>query len=228
MSSAFEPPPTLVGRSHVDRLDPVDAGATLEPDRRDGASRRRTGGDPSSERRRRFLVAGLLLGAALLALVGFMSIRSDREPDRIVLEGPAPAFDLPQLGDAAVSVSLAAHRGTPVVVNFWASWCVPCRKEMPALAAASERVDGKVAFIGVNHQDREADALEFEQRVGVQYPSGFDPDGDVAAAYGLRGLPSTILVDERGNIVARLLGEVTEAELEGLLRRAFGVGSQPG
>ncbi|MFP5326830.1 MAG: TlpA family protein disulfide reductase [Acidimicrobiia bacterium] len=165
----------------------------------------------------------MFVAAALVAGGWLMSGRPGREPDRIALEGPAPPFDLPRLGDAAESVSLAAHRGTPVVVNFWASWCVPCRQEMPALEAVFERVDGQVAFIGVNHQDREVAALEFEAAVGVRYASGFDPAGDVAASYGLFGLPSTVLVDERGMIVARRLGEVTEAELEDLVRRAFGV-----
>ena len=110
-----------------------------------------------------------------------------------------------------------------MLFNLWATWCVPCRKEMPALQAASERLEGRVVFVGVNHQDGRSPAAEFEREVGVTYPSGYDPDGAVARDFGVVGLPTTVLVDARGRIVARSLGELTENELDELVAEAFGI-----
>ena len=110
------------------------------------------------------------------------------------------------------SVSLVSLAGRPVVVNFWASWCVPCRTEMPALEAAHERFGGRVAFVGVDHQDDRASAVRLVAQTGVTYESGFDPQGTVAA-YGLYGLPTTLLVSADGVVVAEVTGAVTEQRL---------------
>ena len=174
-------------------------------------------------RRRRAPVVATVVVAGIIAVVGAVAGRERPESaDILRAEGAAPAFDLPGVGGGGDRVSLAQFAGRPLVINFWASWCVPCRDEMPALQAAGERLAGRVAFVGINHQDDPAAAGEFEREVGVRYASGADPTGDVARQYGARGLPTTVLVDARGDIVARQLGEITEDELLELVRRAFG------
>lgn len=184
----------------------------------------RTSKEQASAWRRRpyvWLAAGLAVVAIAATSVG--ATRSNHAGATSVGGRPAPAFDLPRLGIDGERVRLADLAGRPVVINFWASWCVPCRREMPALQAAAEKLGGRVAFVGVNHQDGRTPAAEFERKVGVAYPSGYDPDGVVALDYGLVGLPTTVLVDAAGQIVARRIGEVTEDQLLGLVADAFGV-----
>jgi cytochrome c biogenesis protein CcmG/thiol:disulfide interchange protein DsbE len=125
----------------------------------------------------------------------------------------APQFVLPDLVDPGGVVRLADHRGTPVVLNFWASWCVPCRKEMPVLARVSDEFARQVAFLGVDHQDIRDDGLALLREAGVHYPSGFDPEGRTAASFGLRGMPTTVFIGANGEVLATSLGELTESEL---------------
>lgn len=133
--------------------------------------------------------------------------------------GPAPAFSLPDLADPDATVSLADYRGRPVVVNFWASWCVPCRREMPQLAAAARRLDGRVAFVGINYKDQRGDALALARKAAVPYRSGVDADGAVGTRYGIYGMPTTVFVDAKGRIVGRYLGEMDQETLDGFLRQ---------
>ena len=180
-------------------------------------------------RRRRLLVAGGVIAVLAIGAVAGIGASRSTDPDNgVAVEGAAPAFDLPRVGAEDERLRLADFAGQPMVVNFWASWCVPCRKEMPALQAAAERLVGRVAFVGVNHQDGQSPAAEFEREVGVTYPSGYDPDGAVARDFGVVGLPTTVLVDVSGRIVARSLGELTENELDDLIADAFGIGEGGG
>ena len=164
------------------------------------------------------VVVGVVAAAlGLLVVIG----RAGRSPDRVPRHRIAPAFDLPRVGSERDRVRLADFAGRPVVVNFWASWCVPCRKEMPALEAVAERLSGQVAFVGVTQQDGRTAGADFEHEVGVTYPSGSDPEGTTAPAYGVGGLPTTVLIDADGRIVGRHLGALTEKTLTELVRRAF-------
>ena len=179
----------------------------------------------AARRRRRAVLAGAAAVLVVLVVaVGVVAARREVPGGQIVAEGSAPSFDLPRVGAPDERVSLAQLAGRPVVVNFWASWCVPCRKEMPALQAVADRLAGRVAFVGVNHQDGRVPAAEFQAEVGVRYPSGSDPAGEVAGRYGVLGLPTTVLIDASGNIVGRRLGEVSEEQLVELIARAFGPG----
>lgn len=105
----------------------------------------------------------------------------------------------------------------PVVVNFWASWCVPCRREMPALEAIHQEFAGRVAFIGVNHQDRRDDALDLIAQTGISYPSVHDPQGEMALDYDLFGMPTTVFITADGRIAGRHTGELTETDLRDAL-----------
>lgn len=135
----------------------------------------------------------------------------------------APSFALPGLVDEGDVVRLSDHRGSPVVLNFWASWCAPCRKEMPALAQVSAELDGRVDFIGIDHQDRREDALALLRETDVRYPTAFDPTGGTAQEYGLRGMPTTVFIDPDGRVLATSLGELTESELRTSIRELFDV-----
>lgn len=126
----------------------------------------------------------------------------------------APDIELPLVVDPERTIDLRDVTGRPVVLNFWASWCVPCRREMPTFQAAHERLAGQVAFIGINHQDRREDALDLLAETGVTYPIGYDPAGDVARAYGLFGMPTTVFISAGGEILARRTGELDADELE--------------
>jgi cytochrome c biogenesis protein CcmG/thiol:disulfide interchange protein DsbE len=128
---------------------------------------------------------------------------------------PAPAFTLPSLGDPAQRVSLGAYRGHPVILNFFASWCGPCKKETPLLAGYYRASKGKVAIVGVDADDSATAARQFLAANGVAYPVGFETTPALANAYGVSeiGIPETFFLDARHRIVKRILGDVTMKDL---------------
>lgn len=136
---------------------------------------------------------------------------------------PAPVFVVPALGASAPPITLDQFDGRPLVINFFASWCVPCRKEMPALQSVYERFEGSVAFLGIDHEDSRNKALDLVARTGVTYPTAYDPEGRLAGDFEVRGLPTTVFVSSEGRIVGTRLGELDRAELEEALVRLFAV-----
>ena len=129
---------------------------------------------------------------------------------------PAPVEPMPVLGSDEVLL-LAELRGRVVVVNFWASWCGPCRVEQPDLnQAASGLPDQDVAFLGVNIEDREPNALAHVREFDVPYPHLFDPTNAYASRFGgvgPRTIPTTVLIDVEGRVAARVFGLTTTTEL---------------
>ncbi len=124
-----------------------------------------------------------------------------------------PAFDLAALSDPAGHVSLASYAGKPVVVNFFASWCGPCRTETPLLARYYKSEHGTVHVIGVDANDSRTAALAFTKKYGVSYPVGSDPAVTAASAYGVAGLPQTFFLNARHKIVDHVYGVVTASSL---------------
>jgi cytochrome c biogenesis protein CcmG, thiol:disulfide interchange protein DsbE len=204
------------------------------------------GGDPGPEApRRRPRLRLLLQGAAvsvvglLLALLVFRTLAEEAGPHLVseVRAGnkpTAPDFDLaviwpraetwPMEVRAALAdtrVSPRELRGYPVVVNFWASWCVPCKAEAPRLTSAARRYAGEVAFLGVDVQDFEGDARRFLERYETNYVSVRDGGSSTYDAYGLTGLPETYYLDPDGRVVAHSVGEISAAELEAGIRKAL-------
>jgi thiol-disulfide isomerase/thioredoxin len=138
----------------------------------------------------------------------------------------APTFSLTPLRGSG-SVKLASYGGRVIIVNFWASWCGPCRAETPALARAWRHWKSHlVTFIGVDTRDSKTDAKAFLRSAPISYPVGSDGSGGTARAYGIGALPATFVISPRGRVVARFLGAISErtldAAIERTLRRAGG------
>ena len=111
-------------------------------------------------------------------------------------------------------VSLIELRGKPVVLNFWASWCIPCAHEAPRLAASARAHRGRVVFLGVDVKDFSSDARKFLRRYRVNYVSVRDGGSSTYDAYGLTGLPESYFLDATGRILAHKIGEISRQELE--------------
>jgi cytochrome c biogenesis protein CcmG, thiol:disulfide interchange protein DsbE len=124
--------------------------------------------------------------------------------------------------DTDGKLSLASLSGKVVVMNFWASWCLPCKDEARTLQAASEHWAGKeVVFIGVNEQDLRGRARAFMKRYGITYPQIAD-DGSLVGHYGVAAFPETFFVDRRGRVIPpHVAGVVTRATLDEGIRRAL-------
>ena len=118
-------------------------------------------------------------------------------------------------------VSLAAFRGKPVVLNFWASWCAPCREELPALIEFQE-AHPEAEVVGVNFQDEPAGARALKDEIGFDFPSIADPEGELGARLGLQGMPTTYFLDAEHRVVALVAGGTDLAGFEEGLRLATG------
>ena len=164
-----------------------------------------------SRRRRLVLVVAIALGTGAVA-AGLLLAAPGAE---VGSNESAPASKrraAPELeGEWLVPppVRLPDLRGDPVVVNFWASWCVPCRKEAPELARFDREMRGRAQLVGVDFQDAKEHALAFVQEFGWRFPNVRDPQGQLASRYGLAGLPTTYVIDTDGRIAKALSGEQT-------------------
>jgi cytochrome c biogenesis protein CcmG/thiol:disulfide interchange protein DsbE len=162
-----------------------------------------------------------LLGYGLLRrqAVGGIAVNATGQIGR-VLPGPAPDFRL-QLYDGP-AFRLADRRGQVVVVNFWASWCPPCREEAPVLERGwRANRDQGVVFIGVDIWDTESDARAFLRQFAVTYPNGPDPRG-TAIDYGVTGIPESFFVRPDGTIARHWIGPLTDAQLAAFVAEARG------
>lgn len=137
------------------------------------------------------------------------------------LTGEAPDLSGALLGGGTFDA--VALEGSVVVVNFWATWCGPCRREQPMLSdLESELRDRGVRFVGVNYRDDGAAAIAYLQEFAVSYPSLADPDGGVAFLFEVPFLPTTIVIDAQGRLRFRVVGEIDRATLADLIARAGG------
>ncbi len=133
---------------------------------------------------------------------------------------PAPTRTAPVLGDESAELGIESLAGAPAMLNFWGSWCGPCRTEQPELTEIAERFAGDVGFLGVNVDDPAANALAFVREFDVPYPSVHDPAGSYAASFGGIGpsvMPSTLLLDGDGRVAVRIFGSTDATELTVLL-----------
>ena len=118
---------------------------------------------------------------------------------------PTPDFTLPT--PEGKKLSLKSFRGKTVFLNFWASWCIPCREEMPAMERLYQEFKNReFVILAVNVKDKRSDALAFIKELKLTYPIVFDPDGEVGLLYGAWGLPTTYLIGAKGEGLARVWG----------------------
>jgi cytochrome c biogenesis protein CcmG, thiol:disulfide interchange protein DsbE len=161
-------------------------------------------------------IAVLVAVVALVALLayGLASNEPDRGAERALLAGEreeAPELDLPTL-DGDGRESLADYRGQVVVLNFWASWCPPCREESPLLQRWHQRIAGQDATVlGVDVLDVDGDAREFIDEFGLDFPHLRDGPGDTMDDFGIGQLPETFVIDRQGRIAAVRRGPVDDA-----------------
>jgi cytochrome c biogenesis protein CcmG/thiol:disulfide interchange protein DsbE len=158
--------------------------------------------------------AAVAIVLALLGLLVWKVAQGDSEVTSGLARGETPAaplFSLERL-DGKGEISLESLRGKTVVLNFWASWCGPCRDELPILEEVSKRWRGKnVVFVGVDARDVRSDARSFLERYGVTYPNVYDGKGSLLGRYGVGGVPETYFVDAAGKVRWRIAGPVEEA-----------------
>ena len=170
-------------------------------------------------------IVAVAVVAALLGLLAWKVGQGDSEVTSELARGgapEAPAFTL-ELLDGKGELSLASLRGKTVVLNFWASWCGPCRDEMPVLEQGWQRWQGKnVAFVGVDAKDVRSDARSFLARYGVTYPNVYDGKGSLIGRYGVGGYPETYFIDPTGKVRWRIAGPVEDAaDLDEGIERAL-------
>ncbi|MDE0823127.1 MAG: TlpA disulfide reductase family protein [Dehalococcoidia bacterium] len=165
-----------------------------------------------------------LLG--LIALLAWASISTGGNPGGLATNNEliefevdaelARDFSLDLIGDG--SLNLSDYQGQIVMVDFWASWCQPCRVEAPTLAKVYREFQNQpVEFIGVSVWDNIGDAEIFLEQEGHTYPNGFDREGVIAIDYGVRGIPEKYFIDRDGILVKKLSGPLTETTLRDTL-----------
>jgi cytochrome c biogenesis protein CcmG, thiol:disulfide interchange protein DsbE len=178
-----------------------------------------------SRLRRSGQIGAVVIVAALLGLLGWKLTQGESEVTRELHRGGTPAaprFSLMRLNGEG-DLSLSSLRGKTVVLNFWASYCGPCKDETPLLQQAWTRWrDKDIVFVGIDVKDFRGDAREFMSRYGVTYPNVHDGKGSTLGRYGVRGLPETYFVDANGLVRYRIVGAVRDREeLDDGIRRAL-------
>ncbi len=157
----------------------------------------------------------VLLVAGLLGLLIWRVATAHGRPT----SGKAPAYSLERL-DGSGKLELASLRGKGVVLNFWASWCVPCKKEARLLEAAWRKDRGRgLVIVGIDAQDFERDARRFARRFGLTYPLVRDTNGSTLSDYGITGFPETFFVDRKGRLVGKHIEGAIQAGQNGEIFR---------
>jgi cytochrome c biogenesis protein CcmG, thiol:disulfide interchange protein DsbE len=135
-----------------------------------------------------------------------------RQADRPTPGARAPEFSAPYL-DKPGELTLSSLEGKPLLLNFWASWCPPCKDEARLLQKASESYEGRVVFVGIDTRDSRTDALQFLEDFEVTYPQVFDEGEQLYSRYGLTGQPESFFIDQNGIVIRHVPGRLFENDL---------------
>lgn len=172
---------------------------------------------------RRLIVVAIVI--VIGAWVGWTALSEPSLPTFVAtgdpVELPAPGV-FPAASLAEFEGILVGQRGRPVVVNIWASWCAPCRTEMPLLQDAADAFGDRAVILGVASNDDPGEARRFLDDLGLDYPNVFDTTGEIRVALGLTAYPTTYVFGTDGNIMARVNGGISEQRLAGLIEDALG------
>jgi cytochrome c biogenesis protein CcmG/thiol:disulfide interchange protein DsbE len=170
----------------------------------------------------KILIRRSAIAIAAFLIIGFLGLlvwgMLNREPITglsgvTMVNRAAPGFVLKTF--EGNTISLEDFRGRPVVINFWASWCPPCRDEAPLIERTWRAYKNRdLIFIGVNIQDRKEDALNYLREFNITYPNGPDPTGEITIDYGVSGLPVTFFVSRDGKVIRRWVGALEPSVLK--------------
>jgi cytochrome c biogenesis protein CcmG/thiol:disulfide interchange protein DsbE len=164
-------------------------------------------------------IAAGAIALIVLALLGYGLLASPFEPPQI--GDPVPDFQLTAFDGS--SMNLGTEQGRVVVVNFFASWCAPCRQEATALEQTwLDYQDRGVQFFGIAYKDADSKAQAFLDEFDVTYPSTVERNNHTARAYGLTGVPETFVIDQQGLLARHFLGPITQAQLSQEIDRLVG------
>lgn len=176
--------------------------------------------------RRKWFIAGIiiLVNVGLLAFLLIQLLTPATTPSSDPIVGhPAPNFSLAALKPATGkgTLSLADFKGKAIILNFWASWCAPCKEELPLLESTWKQMQAQgkdVIVIGIDYQESSSAATSFLQQNGITYPAALDASGSVASTYGITSLPDTFFINRNGTVVSKELREITTQTLASNLK----------
>jgi cytochrome c biogenesis protein CcmG, thiol:disulfide interchange protein DsbE len=173
-----------------------------------------------------FFIVGVLGGLFWWGLRSGSAANGRPVPSSVLVADakPAPDFTMPTLEPYLLewgeTLTLSQFVGDkPIVLNFWASWCLPCRREAPLFERYWQQYKDRILFLGVNFQDQAADAEAFIEEFKMTFPSGSDPKAKVGIDYGIFGLPETFIISKDGKVLAKQVGEMTQDALEGYVNQ---------
>lgn len=174
------------------------------------------------------LIGGILIGLGIGVMIFFGFLKEDTAPKVSDLtQGsapqPVPSLDAPAPNFALISltgetIQLADYGGKPVLLNFWATWCAPCRLEMPAFQNRFDEAAGDLAIIAINNAETPSDVQAFVDELGLTFDILLDPEAKIQRLYLVRGYPTSVLIDAEGVIRAQHIGLMTEEQLDGYLQ----------
>jgi cytochrome c biogenesis protein CcmG/thiol:disulfide interchange protein DsbE len=228
--------PEVKGRPGAPQPDGTDPVSSDQPALPGEHRSRRAGSSRRAERKMAIGLWAVLAVTTVVAVLALVEIRSrgtstvggftvaNYEATAESTSTPAPTFELPSL-DGGAPIALASFRDRVVVLNFWASWCAPCRLEAPGLRRTSARYrDRGVRFLGVDYQDDDDAGRAFIREFRLRYPSVTDHSGRLAYRYGLIGFPTTFIIDPAGTIRYRFVGYLNEDVLSKALEKVLRTG----
>ena len=173
----------------------------------------------------RFNLSSIVLLISVVVIVIIIGTALGRQLQTQPTSGPAPDFTMTTFDGE--DVTLSDYRGQVVVVNFWASWCDPCRDEAPILQSLWERYrDRGVVLVGVAYLDLESAALDFIDEFGITYPNGPDVGSEISRDYNIEGVPETFIIDQTGDIAYFAIAPIREGQLDPTIDRLLATGGE--